>query len=127
MKKYTLLLVLFFPAILFAQNVVIEAENFNKQSKTETRKWYVTNTGDKHDFQDLDANNAETASGGAYLEILPDTRVTHDDVLSSGINFSNTAGEMCVVHYDVNIPSPGRYYVWVRACSTGSEDIMVSM
>ncbi len=122
MKKFTLLFCLIFPTTLFAQNVVVEAENYKKQSKIEIRKWYVTNAGDKHNFQDLDSNSAETASAGAYLEILPDTRVTHDDVLTSGVNFSNTPGEMCIVHYDVNIPSVGRYYVWVKAHSTGSED-----
>ena len=29
---------------------------------------------------------------------------------------------MAVVHYRVKINQPGRYYVWVRAYSTGSED-----
>ncbi len=31
-------------------------------------------------------------------------------------------GKIAVLHYKVNISQPGRYYVWVRAHSTGPED-----
>ncbi|MCG8648543.1 MAG: DUF5060 domain-containing protein, partial [Pirellulales bacterium] len=62
------------------------------------------------------------ASGGAYLEILPDTRRTHGDKLVKGTNFSPEPGKMAVLHYRVNFSNPGRYYVWVRAYSTGTED-----
>ena len=62
------------------------------------------------------------AGGGAYVEVLPDTRTTHDDQLIHGENFINVPGKMAVLEYDVMIETPGRYYVWVRAYSTGSED-----
>src|SRR5690606_5112799 len=52
----------------------------------------------------------------------PDTRTTHDDELIHGRNFTNEPGTMAVLAYDVEITTPGRYYVWVRAYSTGTED-----
>lgn len=115
-------LILLYPIISTAQNIEIEAENFYKQTKDQVRKWYITNESDRTELQDHDPNHAQFASGGAYLEILPDTRVTHDDKLIAGENFSNKAGESAIVHYKVNIPKAGRYYVWVKAFSTGSED-----
>lgn len=125
MKNLTPTLVLLFlscSTTVLAQNIEIEAENFYKQSQDKVRKWYVTNEGDHTELQDHDTNHAQTASGGAYLEVLPDTRVTHDDKLIAGQNFSNKPGELAIVHYKVNIPKAGRYYVWVKAHSTGSED-----
>ena len=71
---------------------------------------------------DGDSNHVAGASGGAYLEILPDTRRTHGDKLIRGENFSPAPGKMAVLHYNVHFSNPGRYYVWVRAFSTGSED-----
>lgn len=54
--------------------------------------------------------------------MLPDTRTSHEDRLIRGENFTNEPGVMAVVAYDVLITSPGRYFVWVRAYSTGTED-----
>jgi hypothetical protein len=71
---------------------------------------------------DADPPHVAGASGGAYLEILPDTRATHGDKLIQGENFTDKPGVMAVLHYKVNINTPGRYYVWVRSFSTGSED-----
>ncbi|PZX56796.1 hypothetical protein [Algoriphagus chordae] len=104
-------------------NIVVEAENFSRQNRTEKRQWYVTtkqNTAAV--LPDKDGNHTKEASKQAYLEILPDTRVTHEDELIQGENFSNEAGEMAIVSYEVNFTNPGRYYVWVRAFSTGTED-----
>ncbi len=88
--------------------VEVEAESFSRQTKDDVRKWYVKS----------DPN----ASNEKYIQILPDTRVTHDDELIVGTSFSNTPGVLAIVSYDVNIPAPGRYYVWGRVLSTGSED-----
>jgi len=88
--------------------VEMEAENFANQTKDEPRKWYLQTN--------------DSASGKKYLMILPDTRKTHGDSLYNGINFSNKAGEMAVLSYHINFATTGRYYVWVRAMSTGSED-----
>ena len=92
--------------------LVVEAESFSRQKLAEVRKWEIVSTGD----------HAEMASGGTYVEVLPDTRATHDDKLIRGENFANEPGVMAVLEYDVSITSPGRYFVWVRAYSTGTED-----
>jgi hypothetical protein len=92
-----------------------EAESFRSQTSDEVRKWVV-----------IDKNSTEKAvqqaGGNAYVHCLPDTRVTHDDKLIKGTNFSDKAGQMAVLTYPIKFKKPGRYYVWVRAYSTGSED-----
>ncbi|WP_282079954.1 DUF7594 domain-containing protein [Aquimarina algiphila] len=103
--------------------VAVEAEHFASQEKTGKRKWYVlegSTTGTP--TPDPDPNHASGASSGGYLEILPDTRVTHGDPLIAGENFSNVAGQLTIVNYKVKFTSAGRYFVWVRAHSTGTED-----
>lgn len=102
----------------------VEAESFDRQSLDEVRRWIVTRIGDEGERPqpDLDESHAVGASGGAYVEALPDTRATHDDELIHGQNFSNEPGTMATLHYDVEITRPGRYFVWVRAYSTGPED-----
>jgi len=102
--------------------VAVEAENFVSQSKTNIREWFIVDGVNITPTPDLDSSHHDSASGGAYLEILPDTRVTHDDGLIWGENITDTSGEMAVIDYNVNFTNPGKYYVWVRAYSTGSED-----
>jgi len=103
--------------------VAVEAEHFYKQTKTDVRQWYITSPGNIPDVQpDHDGDHTQEASNNAYIEILPDTRVTHDDKLVHDQNFCNESGKMAIVHYQVKINNPGRYYVWVRAFSTGTED-----
>ncbi|MEZ6134841.1 MAG: DUF5060 domain-containing protein [Pirellulaceae bacterium] len=103
--------------------VAVEAEHFSEQTKTETRKFYLTANGQTPDVApDGDPNHVAGASGGAYLEVLPDTRRTHGDKLIKGTNFAPDPGKMAVLHYRVHFQTMGRYYVWVRAFSTGSED-----
>ncbi|MFC5624805.1 hypothetical protein [Algoriphagus winogradskyi] len=99
--------------------IVVEAEDFFMQSKTDKRKWEVLK---KQTTSEGLSHQLETASNNSYIEVLPDTRITHEDELIQGENFSNEAGEMAIVSYEVNFTNPGRYYVWVRAYSTGSED-----
>ena len=100
--------------------VAIETEFFYKQSKSQKRKWFRFN---KH-FSPVTTkeNRSVGASNNGYIQLLPDTRITHDDVLIRGENFSNKAGAMGVVTYRVKINTPGRYFIWTRAFSTGSED-----
>lgn len=103
--------------------VSVEAEHFFKQTATDVRAFYLTHAELTPSVQpDGDPNHAAGASGGAYLEILPDTRRTHADKLTRGVNFSPQPGQMAVLHYRVHFSNPGTYYVWVRAHSTGSED-----
>ncbi|GEC72603.1 hypothetical protein SAMN05443543_11422 [Flavobacterium flevense] len=100
----------------------VEAEDFYKQTNSEIRKWYVIDVNFKTEIKDADDSHTDTASGSKYIEILPDTRQTHDDKLVQGENFTGNTGTMAVVHYKVKINTPGRYYVWAKAFSTGSED-----
>jgi hypothetical protein len=121
----------------------VEAEDFHSQELTEIRKWYRMDAKSKGTdkigvsnkpnlsggemtnsevLPDGDENHSESASGNAYMEILPDSRRTHDDELIAGENFSNEPGKLAVLHYRVKINNPGKYYVWVRAYSTGTED-----
>jgi hypothetical protein len=89
----------------------------------DVRKWYVTSTARKPQvFPDGDESHEVSASGGAYIEILPDTRRNDSNKLIQGENFSNEPGKLAVLVYPVQFNTTGRYYVWVRAYSTGSED-----
>jgi hypothetical protein len=103
--------------------VAVEAEHVAVQMLSEKRKWYITSATKKPDIApDGDESHEASASGGAYLEVLPDTRRNHSNKLIRGENFSNEPGKMGVLVYPVHFNTPGRYYVWVRAYSTGSED-----
>ncbi|MEM0927607.1 MAG: hypothetical protein AAGJ83_16290, partial [Planctomycetota bacterium] len=103
--------------------VVVEAENYDAVAKQIHRTWYKTTADHTPDVTpDPDPNHAAGASGGAYLELLPDTRVTHADKLVKGVSFTNTPGERSVLYYPIEFTRAGRYYVWVRMCCTGSED-----
>ncbi len=113
----------------------VETEHFYKQTNNENREWYITSKGQLPQVTpNPDPEHIAGASGNAYIELLPDTRVTHGDKMYSFsdktltdelrklANFSDVAGGVAVVYYKVKINKPGRYYVWVRAYSTGSED-----
>ena len=103
--------------------VAFEAEHFAGQGLDAMRKWYKTSADHTPNVQpDPDPNHAAGASGGTYLEILPDTRKNHSQKLIAGENFSNQPGKLGVLYYPVYFNNPGRYHVWVRICCTGSED-----
>lgn len=103
--------------------LAVEAEHFFRQSADQKRRFYLTTAQQIPDISpDGDASHVGGASGGAYLEILPDTRRTHDDTLMAGENFAPQPGKQAIIEYKVSVTNPGRYYVWVRAYSTGSED-----
>ncbi|GHC40297.1 DUF5060 domain-containing protein [Roseibacillus persicicus] len=112
--------------LVFAEKggiVAIEAEHFTKQELADTRAWYLTTRDQTPQVEpDGDPSHIAGASGGAYLEILPDTRRTHGDKLITGENFSNEPGKLAVLSYPVHFETPGTYWLWARACSTTSED-----
>lgn len=112
--------------LVFAEKdglLVIEAEHFFAQDKTEKRAWHLTTATRQFEADnDADGAHVEGASGGAYLEILPDTRHNHGHKLIRGVNFSPDPGKIGVLSYKAHFTNPGRYHVWVRAHSTGSED-----
>jgi hypothetical protein len=103
--------------------LVIEAEHYDWQSSDEIRRWYLMSEDQNPDIQpDHDENHSATASGNAYLEVLPDTRKNHSEELIRQVNFTEDPGRIAVLYYPVWINNPGRYYVWVRTCPTGTED-----
>lgn len=103
--------------------VAVEAEHFHSQELGEIRKWHLTAAANiPGSDSDGDEPHHASASGGAYLEILPDTRRNHEEKLIVGENFSNQAGKIGILNYKVFFNNTGRYYVWVRAYSTGTED-----
>jgi hypothetical protein len=102
--------------------VTVEAEDFQRQSRDEVRRWYRVGVETLTIEPDGDPSHASSAAGLAYIEVLPDTRRTHDDKLIRGENFSPEPGKMAVIEYDIEFTTPGRYYVWVRAYSGGPED-----
>lgn len=103
--------------------VAVEAEYFYKQSKSELRKWYHTSGNQSPELTDgADTPHTTTVSNKTFLEILPDTRVNHKQKLVHGENFSDEPGKLGILHYKVKFNKPGRYYVWARTFSTGSED-----
>ncbi len=114
------------PNVVFEERgglIAVEAEHFFKQTLTSKRAWYVTDAKRTPKVEpDGDPAHVKGASGGRYLEILPDTRRTHGDKLVKGENFSNEPGKMAVLYYKVHINKPGRYYVWARIYSTTTED-----
>ncbi|NJK84710.1 MAG: heme-binding protein [Bacteroidales bacterium] len=99
-------------------NVCVEAENFYSQSSDSIRKWHII----RETSVEIKNNHAGEASGKAYTKILPDERVTHDDPFIPGENFSDNPGEMAVISYKIHFTDTGKYYVWVKAYSSGTED-----
>lgn len=92
----------------------IEAEAFHDNTNNESpRKFYIISKENKH---------VNSASGKAYIKALPDTRVTHKDKLIRGENFFSVPGTGGIVSYKIKINTPGKYYVWVKALSSGPED-----
>ena len=60
--------------------IAVEAEDFHSQEIDKIRKWYrIDKNYNNSILPDIDDNHAESASGKAYLEILPDTRTNHDE------------------------------------------------
>jgi hypothetical protein len=100
----------------------VEAEAFHNNTNNESpRKWYIQSEGKSIPFE-KQTNHSEKASGNSYIEAMPDTRVTHGDILTQGENFFPVPGTGGIVSYKVKINNPGTYYVWVRAYSSGPED-----
>lgn len=104
--------------------LMVEAEAFTTQHANSRRSWVTIDDSYEalKEIVDPDTAHFVTASGGSYIKALPDTRVTHDDSLAHGVNFSNIPGEVAVLDYKVRIQNPGRYFVWVSAYSSGTED-----
>lgn len=102
--------------------VQIEAEFYHHNTNNKSpRKFYQVTQTKKAPFTKA-KDYSNTASGNGYIVALPDTRVTDKDKLIRGENFFQVPGTGGIVSYKVKISTPGRYYVWVKALSTGAED-----
>ncbi len=114
------------PSLVFEERdgiVAIEAEHYFKQRLSDERAWHLTTREMVPAVEpDGDPSHIAGASGGAYLEILPDTRRDHGDELVHGVNFSNEPGRMAILSYQVHFNTPGTYWLWARAFCTTSED-----
>ena len=114
------------PNLVFAEKeglIAAEAEQFVRQELTERRAFHITTPNAVPAIEpDGDPVHLDGAAGGAYVEVLPDSRRNHSEKLISGENFSNEPGKLAVLTYRVHFENAGRYYVWVRAYSSGSED-----
>ncbi len=113
-------------SIAFAERdglVAVEAEHFFRQTRSDKRAFHLITAHTSVEIEpDGDPPHVAGASGEAYLEVLPDTRRTHADKLIRAENFAPQPGDLAVLHYRTYITTPGRYYVWARAYSTGTED-----
>lgn len=99
--------------------VRIEAENFSAKSDG----WTLTDDNNIPDIQpDPDPPHNSTASGRANMELLPDLRVNHSDDIINGVNFWGNPGPGPYLEYRFNVPEAGRYLVYTKAYSTGTED-----
>lgn len=95
-----------------------EAETFLSSDE----RWVLTVPGTPQTADDPDPNHSDLAIGNAYLELLPDIRVTHADPTSPPVAFWSNPGIGPTLEYEVDFPEAGRYHVHVRALSTGTED-----
>lgn len=103
--------------------VMIEAEHYAYQVNTDSRKWLVIPHATELDVTDPDPAHLADAGGGAYVEVLPDTRTTHEsEPLRHGENFFDIPGSGPILKYFVYFRNPGTYWVWGRVYSTGTED-----
>jgi len=98
-----------------SNDIRVEAESFVSQRNVDKREWCRSEDCSSA-WQDVSGDET------AYAAIIPDTRLTHDDKLIRGENFTNKAGQVAVASYNVDFAMPGRYYVWVRTFSRGNED-----
>ncbi len=82
--------------LVFAEkdgSLAVEAEHFAEQTATDRRAFYLVTAATKPAVEpDGDPPHVAGASGGAYLEVLPDTRRNHGDKLIKGENFSPQPG-----------------------------------
>ena len=102
--------------------LVVEAEAFYTQTNTEKRAWHITSAALTPNVgRDIDPPHFADASGGAYIEVLPDTG---NDPIGprKGESISDVGGEMAVVSYHVHFNNSGRYYIWVRALGSDGDD-----
>lgn len=98
--------------------LVFEAEG----DDTRAERWVLMNSSTPEQDNDPDGNHSDGAVGGAYIELLPDMRVTSEDTFGPPTAIWHEPGDGPEAEYTMNFPEAGRYYVHIRAYSTGTED-----
>ncbi|MFZ5831280.1 MAG: hypothetical protein ACOY3P_14410 [Planctomycetota bacterium] len=103
--------------------LAMEAEDFYRQMLARDRMWHLVCEGHTPRIgPDSDPVRLEGASGGAYLELLPDARQKDEDAVNSKTSIHGTGGQGAVLSYMVHFDAPGTCYVWVRARATDGDD-----
>ena len=100
--------------------IAIDIEGEANDNKDD--RWVLTEPTTPSQEQDPDGNHSDTAAGNAYLELLPDIRVNNGDPFGPPTAIWGAAGTGPELNYEVDFPEAGRYFVHVRALSTGTED-----
>ena len=98
--------------------VIFEGEDTVERDE----RWVLTEPGTPAQENDPDGNHSDGASGSAYLELLPDVRVTHTDPWGPPAAYWGEPGAGPMLSYEAQFPEPGRYHVHIRAYTTGTED-----
>ena len=98
--------------------VIVEAEDGTARDE----RWVLTDSSTPTQENDPDPNHTDTASGGEYLELLPDIRIKHGDPFGPPLGFWPQPGTGPKASYTVDFPEAGRYHVHARIFATGSED-----
>lgn len=103
--------------------IVFEAEDFYRQTKTESRMWHLV-TANRRSVTgpDSDTPHLFNASANAYLELLPDARQKDEDAINSKSSIKGLGGQAAVISYMIEFPAAGKYYVWIRGLSTDGDD-----
>ena len=111
--------------------VIVEAEHytavypnwmdaFGIPLPLDNRNWYTLAGAASGPGPDPDDYHGG-ASGDAYVECLPDSRVTHDDAFEPGCFYEGGTGG-AQLDYEIDFATTGTYYVWIRGYTTGTED-----
>ena len=103
--------------------LAIEAEHFATQSNRDIRAWFRIEEASLFQAEpDIDGPHLSGSSGASYVEALPDSRWSSSQPLVYGENFFIEPIGVGLLTYRAHFANPGRYYVWIRHFSTGSED-----
>ncbi len=99
--------------------VSVEAED----ASTRDNLWVRVDSlsADQGSNGDSDGHHANSASAGAYLELLPDERIYANDVSATGDAWQ-LPGAGPRADYLIDFPRAGEWEVHLRAYSTGPED-----
>jgi len=103
------------------KSFIIEAEDYTAlEPRDDASNFVVVDTAHEIRAGDPDASHLSGASGGSYLEALPDTftQVGED---TAG-TFFRQPGAGCTLTYRVDFARAGRYVLWLRAYAGGGKD-----